>query len=178
MFSYFQKSNFVKRIAFLLVFSMLTMSFQMRTDDGGVIRLSAGTMIALETISVIQSDLIFPGQIVDFRVKYDVKVNDKVVIMGGSLAKGQVLRVTKAKGIGQAGFLEIQLKSVTAVDGQEIFLTGGNIYNEGDDKMVLSIVLGVAVCLLFLLLKGKNAVLPAGYQVSTSVAVTTDIKVQ
>ena len=83
----------------------------------------------------------------------------------------------EAKAIGKEGFVEIQIKSVTAVDGQEVFLTGGNVYHEGDDRQLLSILLGVLVCLLFLIMKGKNAQVPPGYQVNSSVAMTMSVKV-
>lgn len=88
------------------------------------------------------------------------------------------MRAQKAKGLGKQGFVEIQIKSVTAVDGQEVFLTGGNVYQEGEDKQTLSILLGVFVCILFLTMKGTNAQVPPGYQVNSSVATTTTIKVE
>ncbi len=108
-------------------------------------------------------------------VRQDVIVDDVVAIPRGSIAKGQVMRAERPKAIGREGFVEIQIKSVTATDGQEIMLTGGNIYQEGEDKQTLSIVLGVFVCILFLLLKGKNAQVPQGFQIESSVATTTTI---
>ncbi len=167
-------SIYAKHIAMLLVVSMLSMSFKMRAD--AAIVLNAGTNVALETVSMIQSDLVWAGQTIDFRVKYDVKVDNKTVIAAGSIARGQVMRAEKAKAIGKEGFVEIQIKSVTAADGQEIFLTGGNVYQEGENKQTLSIVLGVVVCILFLLMKGKNAQVPPGYQVDSSVATNTTIQ--
>ncbi len=168
-------SFYVKHIALLLIVSVLTMSFKMRGN--GEVVLNAGTNIALETVSVIQSDLVNVGQTIDFRVKYDVKVEGKTVVSAGSIAKGQVVRAQKAKGLGKEGFLEIQVKSVTAADGQEVFLSGGNVYQEGADKQTAAILLGVFVCVLFLFMKGKNAQVPPGYQVSSSVATTMTIKV-
>ena len=126
---------------------------------------------------MIQSNLVSVGQTIGFRVKYDVKVDGKTVVAAGSIAKGQVMRAQKAKGLGKEGFVEIQIKSVTAADGQEVFLTGGNVYQEGEDKQSLAILLGVFVCILFLTLKGKNAQVPPGYQVTSSVATTMTIKI-
>jgi hypothetical protein len=169
------KSNYVKHCALLLAVSILSMSFKMPGNADVV--LNAGTNIPLETISMIQSDLVSVGQTIDFRVKYDVKVDGKVVVAAGAIAKGQVMRAQKAKGLGKEGFIEIQIKSVTAADGQEVFLTGGNVYQEGEDKQTLSILLGVFVCILFLTMKGKNAQVPPGYQVTTAVASTMTIKI-
>ncbi|MGD9931987.1 MAG: hypothetical protein AB7U05_18350 [Mangrovibacterium sp.] len=174
MFSKIYNSIYSKPLAVLLSLSFLLMSFR---SAGNNVVLNAGTNVNLETVSMIQSDLVSIGQTIDFRVKYDVKVDNQVVIPAGSIAKGQVMRAEKAKGLGKEGFVEIQIKSVTAVDGQEVFLTGGNLYNSGDDKQTLSILLGVFVCILFLTMKGKNAQIPAGYQVSAGVATTMNIEV-
>lgn len=168
------KSMYVKPIALVLVTAILSMSFKMRGD--GVV-LNAGTSVPLETVSMIRSDQVSVGQSIDFRVKFDVKVGDKTVIAAGSIAKGQVMRAQKAKGVGKEGFVEIQIKSVQAVDGQEVFLSGGNVYNEGEDKQTLAILLGVFVCLLFLTMKGKNAEVPPGYSVNAAVATTVTIKI-
>ena len=175
MINIIRTSVYAKPMSLLLAVSFLCMSFKM-TGNGEVV-LNAGTNISLETVSMIQSDLVSVGQTIDFRVKYDVKVDGQVAIPAGSIAKGQVMRAQKAKGLGKEGFVEIQIKSVTAVDGQEIFLTGGNVYHEGEDKQTLAILLGVFVCILFLTMKGKNAQVPPGYQVSSSVATTMTIKI-
>lgn len=175
MITKIQNSFFAKSAAVLLAFTFLFMSFTMRGE--GMVVLNAGTNVSLETVSMIQSDMISIGQTIDFRVKYDVKVDNKTVIAAGSIAKGQVMRAQKAKGLGKEGFVEIQIKSVTAVDGQQVFLTGGNVYQEGDDKQTLAILLGVFVCILFLTMKGKNAQVPPGYQVSSSVATTMNISI-
>jgi len=175
MISKIHNSVYVKHIALLLAVSILTMSFKM--SGNGKVVLNAGTNIPLETVSMIQSDVVFVGQTIDFRVKYDVKVDGKTVVAAGSIAKGQVMRAQKAKGLGKEGFVEIQIKSVTAADGQEVFLAGGNVYQEGEDKQTLAILLGVFVCILFLTMKGKNAQVHPGYQVTSSVAMTMTIKV-
>lgn len=169
------KSKHLQFIAGLLIVSFLTMSFRMKAD--GVV-LPAGTAIPLETASTISSETAAPGQLVDFKVRYDVKVGDKIVISAGSIARGQILRASKAKGLGKEGLIEIQLKTVKAVDGQDIPLTAGNVFQQGEDKQTLSIVLGVLVCVLFLTMKGKNAEVPAGYETSGSVAVNSTVAVQ
>lgn len=151
------------------------MSF--RPNVNGDVLLTAGTPVALETIGVIVSEGATVGQLIDFKVRADVKVGDKVVIASGSIAKAQVSRVQAPKGLGKEGFIELQLKSVKAIDGKEVQLSSGNIYKEGQDKSTLSIVLGIFVCILFLFMKGKNAEIPPGYQVDATVASNTTISV-
>lgn len=175
MINQIQTSILTKPVTLLLCAAFLLMSFRMRGN--GEVVLNAGTAIALETLSPIRSEAVSPGQIIDFRVRTDVKVGDQIVIRGGTIAKGQVMRAERAKGIGKEGFVEVQIKSVPAVDGQEILLTGGNVYQEGEDKQTLSIVLGVLVCILFLTMKGKNAEIPTGYAVNASTATLMKVAV-
>lgn len=175
MITKIQNSVNLKFIALLLAVSFLSMSFKMNRN--GEVVLNAGTPISLETVSMIESSRIAIGQTVDFRVRYDVKVEGETVIKAGSIAKGQVVRAQMAKGLGKEGFIEVKVKSVTAVDGQEVYLSGGNLYQEGENKETLAIVLGLFVCILFLTMKGKEAQVPAGYEVNPSVASTVKIKV-
>lgn len=169
------KSIFTKPLAVLLSFSLLTLSFGLKSETASV-TLKAGSAVQLETVNTIQSDLVIPGQMIDFRVVADVMADGVVVIPAGSIAKGQVMRAEKAKGLGKAGFLEVHIKSVEAVDGTRVNLTGGNIYNEGEEKQTLAIVLGILICILFLTMKGKNAMIPAGYSVGGTVASNVTIQ--
>lgn len=164
-----------KPMAILMAVAVLSLSFNPLNND--TLTLNAGTSVGLETVSMINSSLVTMGQTIDFRVSRDIKIDGKTVIAAGSIAKGQVMRSQHAKGLGKAGFIEVQIKTVTAVDGQEIFLTGGQLYQEGEDRQTLAIVLGIFVCILFLTLKGKDAIIPAGYQVTPYVATNTEIKV-
>jgi hypothetical protein len=167
-------SGYTKRIAMLLAISILFMSF--KSQGNGEVVLNAGTNIVIETVSVLRSDQVMAGQIVDLRVKYDVKVGEKTVIAAGTIAQGQIMRSQKAKGLGKPGFLELQLKSVKAVDGQDVFLTSSNLYQEGEERQTLAIVLGVFICILFLTMKGKNAEILPGFQINAGVGSTLTIK--
>lgn len=157
----------------LLLIAITNLSFRVKAD--GQIILPAGTIVPLETIGEIKSDAISSGQMVDFKVRSDVKVGDVVVIPAGSIAKGQVTRATPPKGLGKQGIIELQIRSVQALDGQNINLASGNISKEGEDKAGLAIVLGIFVCILFLLIKGKNAEIAPGYQVEAVVASNTTV---
>ena len=172
----FKKKPIFKSLAVMLSLAVLNLSFASAPVEQVVV-LKAGTVIPLETINVIKSDNATVGRTIDLRVTRDVEVDGQTVIPAGSIAKGQVTRSQKAKGLGKAGFLEIQIKSVTAVDGQEVYLAGGNVSEEGDDKATLAIVLGLFVCILFFFMKGKNAEIPPGFSFDSNVASTINIQV-
>ena len=161
------KSAITKPFCIILSIMFLAVTFNLSAEN---VKLSAGTSIPLETVNTIDADNLTDGQIIDFRVMTDIKVGNQVLIKAGSIAKGQVLSYKKSGMVGIPGKLEIQIKSVKSVDGQEVFLTGGNINKEGDSKLVLSIALSLLICPLFLLMKGKSAVVPAGMQVASTVA--------
>lgn len=163
------------RYAFFFGLVMLFSSFKSPVIES--VTLNAGTLIPLETVSTIKSDLVTVGQVLDFRVTRDIVAEGKVVIPAGSIANGQVIRGQRAKGLGKAGFLEVQIKSVKSVDGQDIYLAGGNVYEEGEDKAALAIILGLFVCILLLTIKGKNAEIPAGFAFNASVGTTTTIAI-
>jgi hypothetical protein len=167
MISKIRKSKYVMHVSLLLSVSVLCMSFKSNEDN---VQLKSGTPVSMETLSVIKSNSVSVGQIIDFRIKHDIEADGKVVIPAGSLAKGQVVRAQIAKGLGKQGFIEIQIKSVKAVDGQQIYLTGGNMYQEGEDRQTMAIVLGLVVCILFLTMKGKEAQINPGYEVNANVA--------
>ncbi len=168
-------SRFAKSLAILLAISTLSMSFVTRKET---VELRAGSGILLETVNTISSETIIPGQMINFRVTQDVKVGKTVVIPAGSIAKGQVFTVKKRKMLGEPGMAQVQIKSVESVDGQNVYLSDGFIYQEGEERQTLSIVLGVLVCILFLTMKGKPAIVPVGYQVSAVVATNTTIDIQ
>ena len=111
---------------------------------------------------------------VDFRVLNDVRVNGEVVIRAGSIAQGQITKAEKSGLLGSAGELEINVKSVKAVDGTTIYMTSSSLADEGSNKLALSIVLTV-LCLFGFLIKGGKAEIPSGTQIQSMVASDVEI---
>ncbi len=174
MFLFIKDSVILKPIALLLAISVSFISFANRKDT---ITLKAGTMIPAKTKTMLNSANLTVGKTVDFIVSKDIVVDGKIVVEAGSSAKGQVVRVSPAKGLGKAGFVAIEMKSVTAIDGSQVYINGDNIYQEGEDKETLALVLGLVVCILFLTIKGKDAIIPQGYDVSPIVAASAEINI-
>ncbi|PWK16693.1 hypothetical protein LV89_04808 [Arcicella aurantiaca] len=164
-----------KPTAYLLLICLSLFSF--KSGNVREVSLPAGTPIALETVQRLASDAVQAGQTVDFKVRSDIKVGDVVVVKAGSIAKGLVTRANIAKGLGKEGQIEIQIKSVSSVDGQQIPVVGNNIYRQGEDKQTLAIVLGVVLCILFLTMKGKNAEIPAGTTIDANTATNMMISI-
>ena len=174
MLNKLKKSFIYKPLVGLVFLSFFLMSF--RINGAGEVVLQNSTPITLKSLNEINSDLLNVGDVVHFAVAYDVKVDNKVVIQAGSTVNASVTRAERSKGIGKPGEFDIQLKDVKSVDGQIINLGGKSIFRQGDNKATLSIVLGVVVCLLFLLIKGKPAIIPAGYNVEANIIGNYNIK--
>lgn len=166
------KSFLFKPVA---VFLAILVSFSSMASNRDGVVLPAGTSVRLETTQTLRSDLATPGQIVNFRVVGNVMNEGKVLIADGAIARGQIKRVTSAKGLGKAGSVEIAIDTVPTVDGQNALIRGGTLYNEGEDKETQALLLGLLVCVLFLTTKGKNATVPAGTSVEAVVAANIEI---
>lgn len=177
MIQLFKKSIVNKPLVALLLFCLSTFSFKANANGVvGEVNLPAGTKFELETAHVITSR-VQVGESVDFSVRADVIVDGNVVIRAGSIAKGVVISSSIPKGLGKEGRVEVQLKSVQAVDGKTVPLSATSIMREGEDKSTLSILLGVLVCILFLTMKGKDAFIPAGVVVEGIVSSNMKISV-
>ena len=85
MITKIKNSVATKVISFALALNILGLSIVTANDK---VILNAGTAIILETTTYLRSDLLTPGQSIDFKVKYDVNAGDKVVIPAGTIAKG------------------------------------------------------------------------------------------
>lgn len=173
MFIKFTKSLMFKPVVLLMAIAMLTMSF---TVPGNTVVLKAGTVVPMELINTVNSKNARTGEMVKFRVTDNVVVDGKTIIEIGAVANGQIVRAKKSGLLGSEGDLFIAVKSVQAVDGTTIYLTNGDLMDEGSNKVALSVVL-TCLCLLGFLIKGGNAEIPAGSQVQAMVMSNTTLSV-
>ncbi len=176
MFTRIKNSIISKSAALLLACSTFCMSFT-TAGESKVVILKAGTPVALELISSIQSDKAKTGQMVDFRVISDIKAEGVVVIPAGTIAKGQIIDAEKSGIFGQPGELSVAIRSVTAIDGTNVPLMGTEFNDEGKDKLAISIIGGL-FCLFPFFMKGGKAEMPAGTQMQANVLSTTEINIE
>lgn len=146
-----------------------------RVTAQGKVTIPEGTRLAVKTQETLSSETAKQGQLVRFEVVRDVEVEGKTVIKAGAPAVGEVIRVASRKMIGREGELQITIRYATAVDGSQVPLRA-SLAEKGEGKLETTVVLGVVLCPLFLLMKGEEAVIPAGTEynvfVDRPVAVT------
>jgi hypothetical protein len=162
-----------------LLMLLMLFSFQshaQKTSKARKSTLRPGTLIVLETTNPLSSKDAQVGQSVSLRVKYDVMVNGRAVIKAGAPGSAQVTAAEQRKGMGKEGSLSIKPTVVQAVDGQMVPLSGNGVGQNGEDAKGGTIALAVVVSPLFLLKKGKDAVIPAGYEMQANVASETIVE--
>ncbi|MCM1266111.1 MAG: hypothetical protein NC200_07925 [Candidatus Gastranaerophilales bacterium] len=137
-------------------------SMKLAVNGAGKSRLAAHTPIMIRCEETITTNNIVNGSIVKFSILEDVKdSNGRIMVKAGSPVTAQI-SFAKAKGmIGRSGEITVSDFHTTAVDGSYIPLSG-TVSAKPDDKMVVSIVLSVILCPLFLLMSGDDAQLSAG----------------
>ena len=100
-----------------------------------------------------------------------------VVISKGALIVAEVAESKEKTYAGQAGRILVAFRTVEAVDGQYIIVSGSS-RREGQDKMIESIGLGMVCCPLFLLMKGEEGVIKAGQIVRIYTMQKTEVMVE
>ncbi len=124
------------------------------------IALPDGTEVKLTTIEEISSKKAVQDDTVTFKVSEDIKIDGKVVIAKGTIAKGIVTNAKKKGMMGRSGELSIRVESTETVDGQKIKLRSAKS-GEGGDNTTSTIALTVLFGPLGLLKHGKEAVIKA-----------------
>ena len=177
MFNAILKSIYGKATALFLAFAILLSTQANASNVGKIVILKSGTVVMLELMSNVNANNVKSGEVVDFRVLNDVRSEGVVVIPAGSVARGQVVAASKNGMFGTPGELTIAIKSAVAVDGTHVPLTSSNLNSDGQDKLVVSVVLTV-LCLFGFLIKGGSAEISQGAQLSASVLTNTEISIQ
>lgn len=106
-------------------------------------------------------------------VANDVVVDGKVVIKAGAKAKGEVEKAQKRGIVGKPDIVTVRINSVTAADGKELSLAAVKSI-EGEDKVVLTVVLAL-ICLPLILIKGGEAQIAAGSSVQAQTVGTSEV---
>jgi hypothetical protein len=116
------------------------------------------------------------GETVLLTVVEDVVIDGHTVIAKGALAKGEVVRAEKQGSVGKAAALQVELRSVEAVDGTVVPVHGTKSV-VGEEKQGTSLAVTILCCILGLLMKGGQAEIPAGTTVRGTIVGPASIEV-
>ena len=142
------------------------------------VTLREGTPVILSLERSLDSNFARVGDPVDFVVIRDVKVNGKIVVEAGTHARGEVASVEGKGVIGKPGKISVVVRTVTAVDGQDVPIRA-TITREGKSKQTTALLVGLILCILGLfLIKGEHGVIPSGSEVKAYVDYPMEIDVK
>lgn len=124
--------------------------------------LEEGTIIRVKSLAEISSKTAKEGDRADFAIAEDVEINGKIVIKQGTLVDGNIESVQKAKGLGKQGSITVNFLKVKAADGSTVPIRSTKNAIQGENKGGASVALALVLSPLFLLKKGKEAIIPEG----------------
>jgi hypothetical protein len=139
-------------------------------------KVEEGTIILLKSLSIISSNTTMDGESIDFFCAENLVVNNKLIIKKNSKITGKVESSEKSRSLGKGGSLKIIFNYITAIDGQNIPISGVYNYVKGDNKSGTAIGLSLVLSPFFLFLKGKEANIPIGSLIE--VYTTQEIEIQ
>ena len=145
-------------------------------SSSGKSLISAHTPIMIRSNETITTKDIVSGSEVVFSVVNDIKDSYGNILIKANTPVTAQISFARSKGlVGRSGEITITDFHTTATDGTYVPLSA-SVSAKPDDEMVLSIVLSVLICPLFLLMKGDEAQVAAG---TTKTAYTvTDVYVK
>lgn len=145
--------------------------FAQNGENGKSVLVPAGTPVILEVMSGITAKETREGDTIMLRVRVPVRVKDYLVINGGAMARGLVTLSRSASSWGGAGEIQIDARSVNAVDGSEI-LIGGTAGRRGETSHGASSAVAVGGAIICLPLglagaavKGEEGEIRTGYEI-------------
>lgn len=127
-----------------------------------------GAELSVVTTEEISSKTASEGDAVTFKVEEDFLVNNQVVILKGTIAKGAITSAEKSGRLGKGGKLGIRVDSTATVDGQRVRLRASQ-GRVGDDKTGTTVALVVIFGVFGFLTKGSDAKIKAGTKVKVYV---------
>jgi len=137
--------------------------------------LEDGTKVPLTLGRELSSGKEVTGNRVDFIVAEDISVKGVVVIPKGSKAMGTIVEAQGKRRMGRAGKLNVSIEEVRLADGQRAKLRATQeVKGKGRQGLMAGAMIGTAILFfpaapVFLLMKGKDVVIPQGTPVTSYV---------
>jgi len=143
------------------------------------ITIPAGTLIPVRLMEDIGSKKSDDGDVFEYKIAKDVIYSGSIVIPGNTIGKGEVLKAKRASILLRKGKLEVDFKSIEALDGTSLRLIMGE--NAEEENSRLGIAIGASIAGLIILsnpvglvvgalIPGKNITLEEGTELFLEVA--------
>lgn len=171
--------TFKKIVAMVLILSLFNIMIPVDSyaypEEKVTVR--SGTPVILRLTEEVSSKTKNLNDQVFLEVARDVIIDGKVVIERGTPAIGTVTWIEKEGMLGKGGKVQFSVDSTKTVDGQAVLLRS-TVTKMGEEKETMATALTIICCVLFLLMKGKPAVLPVGTEVKAYTNQDTTVTVR
>lgn len=131
------------------------------------VEVPVGTVVTCAFENAVSPVATSAGQALLLSVLDDVLVNGVTVVRAGAPVRAEVVLSEKKGSVGKPAKIHVAVRTVEAVDGTAIALSGTKVA-EGEDKQTSSLVITILCCVLGLLQKGGDAEIPAGATLAAS----------
>ena len=161
-----------------LFFSLLfVIGFEFVQAQNFALVIPSGTPVIIKLDQEVNSKTTTPGMVIKASVANDVIINGKVVIKAGAQCDVTVVNSRKAGIVGSPGSVTISVNSVKAIDGANIPLINASKSEEGKSEVATAVIITILCCILGLLMKGKEGVIPSGTQITGYTVTQVDINI-
>lgn len=144
----------------------------------------AGTLIPVILLQKISSKKNHSGDIFEYKVAEDIAYAGSVIIPKDTIARGEVLKAKKASVLLKKGELQLDFKTIEAIDGTNIRLVIGEASEEENTRLGVAIGAGIAGLIILsnpiglvagALVPGKNITFKEGAKIYLEVARDTKV---
>ncbi|MEA2021637.1 MAG: hypothetical protein U9N08_04100, partial [Candidatus Caldatribacteriota bacterium] len=144
----------------------------------------AGTLIPIRFLTELSSKKNKTGETFPFQITESVFLEDRLIIPANFTGLGEITKAKKATLLLQAGKLEIEFGSVSALDGSLLNLVLGEEAEEENQRIVVAVGVGLLGLVVFsnpvglivgALVPGKNVTIEEGTEMFLQIATDTTI---
>ncbi|MBP8718690.1 MAG: hypothetical protein KBI07_06365 [Candidatus Atribacteria bacterium] len=148
------------------------------------ITIPASTLIPVVLLESIGSKKSDDGDIFEYQIAEDFVYAGSIIVPKNTIARGEVLKAKKASILLKKGKLEVDFKSVEALDGTNIRLVMGEASEEENSRLGIAIGASIAGLIILsnpiglvagALIPGKNVTLKEGTKIYLEVANDTKV---
>jgi len=166
-----------KRVALFVLISVVIHLFAPAAMAASeTVTIPGGTRLVLAFENAVEPESAQIGQKVYLRVVNGVDVDGKTVIEGGARAVAEITQSQKKGAIGKPAVIGVMARTVEAVDGTMIPISGVK-QMEGENKQSEALIVTILCCILGLMIQGGEAELAAGTNMEVTIDATTAVEV-
>ena len=103
----------------------------------------AGTLVPVRFLSTLSSKSNKAGETFNFQISENVFLDNKLVIPTNSEGVGQIIEAKRATILSRPGKLEIEFKSLSALDGTSLSLILGEEAQKENERIVVAVGVGI-----------------------------------